>query len=128
LLVSEASDDEAFISVPWELVADGLLDDVPSAWEVSDRRGAVSEELVSVVSNAVNITAGLVTIAVARREIATLARKIVSALRRRHESGSGDRPFSIRIDTPSGEVLVTADDEETVRVLAAELARMAGKS
>jgi hypothetical protein len=65
---------------------------------------------------------------VAHHEIALLARRIIAMLRRQHASLGTQRPFSIQIKRPSGEVFVTADDEEAFRELVTELRRMAKRS
>ena len=120
----EVSDEEIFLRVPDELVEDGLLEGLPSAWE-GDIRGPVLGEVITVINNAVGITSGLVTIGVAHHEIAVLARRIITMLRRQHASLRTQRPFSVQIKRLSGEAFVTADDEEAFRELVTELRRMA---
>ena len=119
----EASDEEIFLRVPDELVEDGLLEGLPSAWEV-DIRGPALGDVVTVINGAVGITSGLVTIGVARHDIAELARRIIAMLRRQHGSLRAQRPFSVQIKRPSGEAFVTADDDEAFRELVKELGQM----
>lgn len=120
----EVSDEEIFLDVPDELVEDGLLEGLPSAWE-ADLRGPALGDVVTVINGAVGITSGLVTIGVARHDIAELARRVIAILRRQHGSGRAQRPFSVQIKRPSGEAFVTADDDEAFRELLKELGRMA---
>jgi hypothetical protein len=122
--VLEESDEEIFLRVPDELVEDGLLEGLPSAWE-ADIRGPVLGEVITVINDAVGVTSGLVTIGVAHHEIAVLARRIIVMLRRQHVSSRTERPFSVQIKRLSGEAFVTADDEEAFRELVTELRRMA---
>lgn len=123
----EVSDEDIFLRVPDELVEDGLLEGLPSAWE-SDIRSPVLGEVITVINDAIGITSGLVTIGVAHYEIAALARRIIAMLRRQHASSSTQRSFSIQIKRLSGEVFVTADDEEALRELVTELRRMVKRS
>jgi hypothetical protein len=123
----EVIDEEIFLRVPDELVEGGLLEDLPSAWE-GGVRGPVLDGVIVVVNDAVGITSGLVTIGIAHHEIAVLARRIIAMLRRQHVSMPTQRPFSIQIKRLSGEVFVTADDEEALRELVAELRRMVKRS
>jgi hypothetical protein len=123
----EVSDEKIFLRVPDELVEDGLLEGLPSAWE-GGIRGPVLDGVIVVINDAVGITSGLVTIGVAHHEIAVLARRIIAMLRRQHASMPTQRPFSIQIKRLSGEVFVTADDEEALRELVTELRRMVKRS
>ena len=123
----EVSDEEIFLRVPDELVEDGLLEGLPSAWE-SDIRGPVLGEVITVINDAVGITSGLVTIGVAHHEIAVLAQRIIAMLRRQHASLRAQRSFSVQIKRLSGEAFVTADDEEAFRELVTELRRMVKRS
>jgi len=125
--VLEVSDEEIFLRVPDELVEDGLLEGLPSAWE-SDIRGPVLGEVITVINDAVGITSGLVTIGVAHHEIAVLAQRIIAMLRRQHASLRAQRSFSVQIKRLSGEAFVTADDEEAFRELVTELRRMVKRS
>lgn len=120
----EVSDEEIFLGVPDELVEGGLLAGLPSAWEV-DIRGPALGNVVTVINGAVGITSGLVTIGVARHDIAELARRIIAMLRRQHGSLRTQRPFSVQIKRPSGEAFMTADDDEALRELVKELGQMA---
>jgi hypothetical protein len=125
--VPEESDEEIFLRVPDELVEDGLLEGLPSAWE-ADIRGPVLGEVITVINDAVGITSGLVTIGVAHHEMVVLARRIIAMLRRQHVSSCRERPFSIQIKRLSGEAFVTADDEVAFRELVTELGRMVKRS
>jgi hypothetical protein len=120
-------DEEIFLRVPDELVEDGLLEGLPSAWE-GEFRGPVLGEVITVMNDAVGMTSGLVTIGVAHHEIAALGRRIIAMLRRQHASSQTQRPFSIQIRRLSGEAFVTADDEEAFRELVKELSRMVKRS
>jgi hypothetical protein len=121
--VLEVNDEEIFLRVPDELVEDGLLAGFQSAWE-ADLRGPALGDVVTIINGAVGITSGLVTIGVARHDIAELARRIIAMLRRQHESLRAQKPFSVQIKRPSGEAFVTADDDEAFRELVKELGRM----
>jgi hypothetical protein len=73
------------------------------------------------VSDVVGITSGLVTIGVARDQIAALAESIVNRLRRRQKAASASFKFSIEVSLPEGSAVLEGDSPEAARVLAKAL-------